>query len=414
MSNSPFKNRVFGCAIIKSITSNYNADFAHQPRTLPNGTIYATDKALKYTIRNYWQDFYEGEKVFFFKSVNEKLQPRTLDERYLQLFEKFKTSITSDKFSVFEFDGEKVTGMIPEKPKSAQVNKLFKELDESSELQTFKKVFLTIAAKTAKIAKVDEVNIAPNENQDESYYFYLDNNGKVVKIEGEVSDVQSIVSLVEEAMGGGVNRIEHLKDLLTCIDIRVFGATYAGKTNISIHGTCQITHGKDRLLESAKYTSQIMSPFRNPTEKSKDKMMTTLGSQTDLQEGHYVHHFSVNPKNIEGDAEAVKSDGLTKSDVDLFKQALRHGATYLDSSRKIGTENELLLWVQLNEGSKAVLPSFVDLVIVNEEREIDLSKIKELLEKSHISSEVEKIELYYNFTTTKVINKPTSAIDFEL
>ena len=52
MSNT-FKNRVFGCVVIKSVNSNYNADFSHQPRTLPDGSVYATDKALKYTVRNY-------------------------------------------------------------------------------------------------------------------------------------------------------------------------------------------------------------------------------------------------------------------------------------------------------------------------------------------------------------------------
>jgi CRISPR-associated protein Csh2 len=46
-----FKNRVYGFAVIKAINSNYNADFSGQPRTLPNGQVYATDKALKYTVR---------------------------------------------------------------------------------------------------------------------------------------------------------------------------------------------------------------------------------------------------------------------------------------------------------------------------------------------------------------------------
>ena len=38
-----FKNRVFGCVIVKAVNANYNADFTHQPRTLPDGTVYATD-----------------------------------------------------------------------------------------------------------------------------------------------------------------------------------------------------------------------------------------------------------------------------------------------------------------------------------------------------------------------------------
>ncbi|HMP30844.1 MAG TPA: type I CRISPR-associated protein Cas7 [Saprospiraceae bacterium] len=88
MSNE-FKNRVFGCAIIKSINSNYNADFSHQPRTLPDGTVYATDKALKYSVRNYW-DKVSNEKVFYFKSLTEEMAPRTLDETLERHFGKIE------------------------------------------------------------------------------------------------------------------------------------------------------------------------------------------------------------------------------------------------------------------------------------------------------------------------------------
>ena len=185
MSNE-FKNRVFGCAIIKSINSNYNADFSGQPRTLPNGIVYATDKTLKYSIRNYWKKAI-GEKVFYSKSLDENMSPRTLDETLELHFGKTKNT---------------------------EKNKLRKEV---------------------------------------------------------------------------------LTQILSCIDVRVFGGTYAGKTNISIHGTCQITHGVNRFTENVIYSEQIMSPFRNPSEKNNDSTMTTLGSQSKLQEGHYVHHLSVNP-----------------------------------------------------------------------------------------------------------------------
>ena len=47
-----FKNRVFGAVILKSINSNFNADFTHHPRTLPDGVVYSTDKAMKYTIKD--------------------------------------------------------------------------------------------------------------------------------------------------------------------------------------------------------------------------------------------------------------------------------------------------------------------------------------------------------------------------
>lgn len=304
MSNT-FNNRVFGCVIIKSINSNYNADFSHQPRTLPNGTVYATDKVLKYAVRNYWKKVL-GDKVFYSKSLDENMSPRTLDETLELHFGKIENS---DK------------------------NKL---------------------------------------------------------------------------------RLEVLKKILSCLDVRLFGGTYAGKTNISIHGTCQITHGVNRFSENVIFSEQIMSPFRNPSEKNADSTMTTLGTQSKLQEGHYVHHFSVNPKNIEDDVKLVEAEGLTIVDINKLKEGLRKGVSYYDSSAKAGTENELLLWVQLKESSKVVLPSFVELVTIKDDKIIDLGAIKTLLDKEHIKGEIEKIEIYYNKGITKISNIPTGAVENEL
>ncbi len=304
MSNS-FNNRVYGCAIIKSINSNYNADFSHQPRTLPNGTVYATDKTLKWAIRNYWKKV-KNEVVFYSKSLTDEMSPRTLDETL-------------------------------------------------------------------------ELHFGKIENKDKN-----------------------------------VLRLNVLKSILSCIDVRLFGGTYAGKTNISIHGACQITHGVNRFGENVIYSEQIMSPFRNPSEKNADSTMTTLGTQSKLQEGHYVHHFSINPKNIEDDINRVGIEGITNDDIDKLKEALRKGVTFYDSSAKAGTENELLLWVQLKANSKIVLPSFVELVAVDEDRTINLHAIKDLLAKDHIKGEIEKIELYYNKGITKVANTPEDAVALEL
>ncbi|MQP26394.1 CRISPR-associated protein [Sphingobacterium faecium] len=301
-----FNNRVYGAAIIKSINSNYNADFSGQPRKLPNGTVYATDKALKYSIRNFWKNVL-SEKVFYFKSLSEEMSPRTLDETYNLHFG--------------QFNGK----------------------DKSPEL-----------------------------------------------------------------------RLEVMGNILKCLDVKLFGGTYAGKTNISIHGTCQITHGLNKFTENVIYSEQIMSPFKNSNADSKDSTMTTLGSQSRLQEGHYVHHFSVNPKNIEEDTTRVGGDGLTDGDIAKLKEGLRKGATYYDSAAKAGTENELLLWVQLKTDSKLVLPSFVSLIEVNEDKEIDLSKVASLLAENHVKSEIEKIEIYYNKANTKVLSEPAGAVFTEL
>lgn len=81
-----FENRVFGCVVVKAINSNYNADFSGQPRTLPNGVVYATDKALKYTIRNYVRTINPTLNIFYFKTLNENLNPLSLDDKYIKLF----------------------------------------------------------------------------------------------------------------------------------------------------------------------------------------------------------------------------------------------------------------------------------------------------------------------------------------
>ena len=303
---STFSTRVYGAAIIKSINSNYNADFSGQPRKLPNGIVYATDKALKYSIRNYWKAAL-GEKVFYFKSLNDEMLPRTLDETYNLHFGKFNGK------------------------------------DKSPAL-----------------------------------------------------------------------RLEVLGNILKCLDVKLFGGTYAGKTNISIHGTCQITHGLNKFTDNVIYTEQIMSPFKNSNDASAVSTMTTLGTQSRLQEGHYVHHFSVNPKNIEDDAKRTNAEGLTTDDISKLKDGLRKGATYYDSAAKAGTENELLLWVQLQPESKIVLPSFVSLIEINEDKEIDLSKVSALLSEPHIKSEIEKIEIFYNKSNTKVLGEPTGAKFTEL
>ena len=305
-----FNNRVFGCAIIRSVNSNYNADFSHQPRTLPDGTVYATDKALKYTIRNYISKVWLSEKVFYFKSLNEDMQPRDLDQNYINHFGEFPKADKKD---------------------------------------------------TSKARKII------------------------------------------------------LENLLKCIDVRLFGGTFAsGSGNLSIHGTTQITHGVNRFVEGVIYSEQISSPFRNSNDKSTESMQTTLGTQFKLKEGHYVHHFSVNPHNLEDMAKAVANDGVTEDDIAKLKKAMSCGATFYDSSAKAGTENELLLWVQLKEGSKVVLPSFVELVSIDKDRNIDLAKVKELLAKENIASQIEKVELFYNKGLTNVINIPNGAVELEL
>ncbi len=299
-----FNNRVYGFVIIKSINSNYNADFSGQPRKLPNGKVYATDKALKYSIRNFWKNALE-EKVFYFKKLDADMNPYDLVGLYENHF-------------------------------------------------------------SSKVRNDSRINI--------------------------------------------------LKNILGRIDVRLFGATFApkgtgvDKKNISIHGVCQITHGINRFPDDIIYSEQIMAPISTPGTDDAKKGNTTLGSQSKLQEGHYVHHFSVNPKNIEDDIKRVGAEGLTNDDIDKLKEGLRKGASYYDSAAKAGTENELMFWIQLKDDSKMVMPSFIELVDVDEEGVIDLAKVKDYLAQDHVANEIEAMEIYYNQSVTEVINVPEKAV----
>jgi CRISPR-associated protein Csh2 len=81
-------NRVYGVIGIKSIMANWNADFGGYPKTISNGNIFGSDKALKYSIKKYWQD--NGEKILYiksFKTEKGKIRPRSLEERYNQVFD---------------------------------------------------------------------------------------------------------------------------------------------------------------------------------------------------------------------------------------------------------------------------------------------------------------------------------------
>lgn len=82
------KNRVYGVVGIKSIMSNWNADFDGNPKTTSDGKIFGSDKAFKYPIKKMWEA-QEENKVLYVKSYkNEKdsIQARNLSERFNKIF----------------------------------------------------------------------------------------------------------------------------------------------------------------------------------------------------------------------------------------------------------------------------------------------------------------------------------------
>lgn len=88
--------RVYGIIGIKAKMANWNADFTGRPKSISDGTIFGSDKALKYPMKKMWQN--EDKKVLFIKSWKEEkgtLIPNELGDRYVSLFDEINAKTES-------------------------------------------------------------------------------------------------------------------------------------------------------------------------------------------------------------------------------------------------------------------------------------------------------------------------------
>jgi len=298
MSSIEFKNRVYGCVVVKAINANYNADFSGLPRRLKSdGSFYATDKSFKWLVRNYIKKNYINESVLFSKHFHNKIETNDLKTSYDNMFPdtKLKDNSKADKNSTKD--------------------KIFKNLTE-------------------------------------------------------------------------------------CIDVRLFGATFtpdgAKGNNISIHGNVQINHATDLYKKGRVYTDEILAPF------------TAIGSMSKATESHYIHNFSVNPQNLLSWKETVTDiKTLTNSDISILKNAFNNSATFYDSHSKAGVENELSIYVTLNENSTLTLPSFAQFIKFKKGKDeendsFNITKLINYLDK--YEKEIDSIEIYYINELLDVLN----------
>ena len=87
-------------------------------------------------------------------------------------------------------------------------------------------------------------------------------------------------------------------------------------------------------------------------------------------------------------------------------------ATAYNTNSKMGCENEFALFVECKEGSKLYLAN-LDQYIKFEKQEnekdiIDVSELEEILEQDKVKGEIEKVEIYYNSYTTKLVGTKDS------
>lgn len=292
--------RVYGVLGISSIMANWNADFTGYPKTITDGTVFGSDKALKYPMKKMWDN--EGKKVLYIKSMkfsdkDNALTPRSLRERYEQIFN----------------------------VKSLKNNK---------------------------------------------------------------------------------DRKEVLTNLMTAVDVKNFGATFAEEgNNISITGAVQIGQGFNKYEETTAEEQQILSPFRDGSKDDiKDEAKnSSLGTKITSNEAHYFYPFVINPLAYRELKELGVTDGYTEEDYQNFKRTALVSATSFATNAKEGCENEFALFVETDPD--LYLPNLSEYITFNKGAEmncIDLTMCSDFL--NELSAKIKSVEIYYNPYTTELVS----------
>lgn len=210
-----------------------------------------------------------------------------------------------------------------------------------------------------------------------------------------------------------------LTNLFKAIDVKNFGATFAEEgNNISITGAVQIGQGFNKYDLTNAEEQQILSPFRDASDKGNKKedkeeaKSSTLGTKIVSNEAHYFYPFTINPKVYDEYVELGVTDGYTDEDYNKFKQASILAATSFSTNSKIGCENEFALFVETeNDLYLPDLCEYVEFEKGSEKNKIIL-KCDELL--NDVEDKILNVEIYYNNYTTIVDQNIKNAKEFNI
>ncbi len=197
-----------------------------------------------------------------------------------------------------------------------------------------------------------------------------------------------------------------LSNLFSAVDVKNFGATFAEEgNNISITGAVQIGQGFNLYLDSIADEQQILSPFRDATEKPNkneqdEAKSSTLGTKIVSDESHYFYPFTINPLAYKEFVELGVTKGYTDEDYNEFKEAALSSATGFATNSKIGCDNEFALFVETEVNTYLpLLTEFIKFEKRDDKNIIELN-CGELL--NSFSDKIISIQIYYNPHTTKI------------
>ena len=154
---------------------------------------------------------------------------------------------------------------------------------------------------------------------------------------------------------------EVLKNLMSAVDVKNFGATFAESgNNISITGAVQIGQGFNKYDGTNPEEQQILSPFRADTKEDTEAKNSTLGTKIVSNEAHYFYPFVINPLAYKELTELGVTEGYTEEDYQNFRRTAIVSATSFATNAKVGCENEFALFVETK--ADAYLPNLSEYV----------------------------------------------------
>ena len=144
---------------------------------------------------------------------------------------------------------------------------------------------------------------------------------------------------------------EVLMNLMSAVDVKNFGATFAVSDNkFSITGAVQFGQGFNKYSDINPEVQQILSPFSTEagkdgkkdleegkdSEKTEEAKNSTLGTKITSDEAHYFYPFVINPLAYKELVSLGVTDGYTEEDYENFKRTALVSATAYATNAKEG------------------------------------------------------------------------------
>ncbi len=239
---------------------------------------------------------------------------------------------------------------------------------------------------------------------------------------GEISMVPNSLSERYEVLFGKQEKGE-LKDtkkvlinIMTAVDVKNFGATYAEQgNNIAITGAVQIGQGFNVYDDTEAQVQQILSPFRDGTkdsDKEGEAKNSTLGNKIVSDEAHYVYPFVINPLAYKELEQLGTTEGYTQEDYENFKRTSLVCATSYATNAKEGCENEFAVFVETTQDT--YLPNLTSYFAFEkgEDKNIISLSFGSLLKE--LKEQILSVEIYYNPDTTTLEHNIDMAKTFHI